>query len=295
VNITIDPGKYIVAVSGGVDSVVLLDVLSKLPGLTLTVAHYDHGIRKDSNKDRAFVQKLVAKYNLPFVFDEGNLGPSASEAVAREKRYKFLHRVREAAGASAIITAHHQNDVLETAILNILRGTGRKGLSSLKSTDQIIRPVLDIPKDELVAYAKEHELAWREDPTNVDTKYLRNYIRHKIMPKLSADHKQQLLGHIKKAHELDEHIHARIINQLHQHEAHHILQRHWFIMLPHTVAREVMVLWLRNNDVTNIDRKMIERLVVDVKTLKNGGKSDVTKNFVLHIGPKQVALRPRNR
>ena len=126
-HIPLAPGTYIVAVSGGVDSIVLLDLLANQEKAKLIVAHFDHGIRNDSRDDRMFVQDLAVRYELPFVYDVGNLGQGASEAKAREARYTFLRGVRQAAGARSIITAHHEDDVLETAILNIMRGTGRKG------------------------------------------------------------------------------------------------------------------------------------------------------------------------
>src|SRR5438445_4950610 len=114
------PGSYAVAVSGGVDSVVLLDILAKRDDLELAVAHFDHGIREDSVEDRHFVEGLAKNYGLPFIYEEGSLGPKSSEAEAREARYKFLRQAQKKAGAKAIITAHHQDDLLETAILNML-------------------------------------------------------------------------------------------------------------------------------------------------------------------------------
>src|SRR5437870_1107332 len=111
----------------------LLDLLAKKPNVKLIVAHFDHGMRPDSEKDRQFVQVVTEKYGLPFVFSEGRLGPKASEATARTARYKFLEKTKKAEGAKTIITAHHQDDVLETAIINLLRGTGRRGLTALKS------------------------------------------------------------------------------------------------------------------------------------------------------------------
>src|SRR5690606_5271626 len=106
--IKIRPGKYVVAVSGGVDSMVLLDLLRQKPKLELIVAHFDHGIRPDSAEDRKLVQRVAKHYDLPFVYAEGKLGPKASEALAREARYAFLRRVQAEQGAEAIITAHHQ-------------------------------------------------------------------------------------------------------------------------------------------------------------------------------------------
>jgi tRNA(Ile)-lysidine synthetase-like protein len=160
--IQVEPGKYVVAVSGGVDSVVLLDLLRMYPGVHVVVAHFDHGIRDDSHLDRAHVQTLAQRYQLPFVYDKGRLGPGASEADARTARYDFLRKAQVASSADAIITAHHQDDVLETAIINLLRGTGRKGLSSLTSGEGIIRPLLEVPKSEIIDYAKRHRLQYTQ-------------------------------------------------------------------------------------------------------------------------------------
>src|SRR6185437_12936616 len=101
-HLSVAPGTYVVAVSGGVDSVVLLEVLRQLPGLHLIVAHYDHGIREESGDDRRFVEALAAQYALPFVFAEGHLGPTVSEATARDARYAFLNQVMRKHQASAI-------------------------------------------------------------------------------------------------------------------------------------------------------------------------------------------------
>src|SRR6185436_20114617 len=125
--ISVRPGKYVVAVSGGVDSMVLLDLLRQKPKLELVVAHFDHGIREDSAQDRKLVQRIAKAYGLPFVHAKGNLGPKAGEALAREARYAFLRQVQADHDAKAIITAHHQDDMLKTAIMNLLRGTGRRG------------------------------------------------------------------------------------------------------------------------------------------------------------------------
>ena len=132
-DITVKPGRYVLAVSGGVDSMVLLNLLQQQPDVQLTIAHFDHGIRTDSADDRRLVQAAARFYGLPVVYHEGQLGADASEATARQARYEFLRTVRLVANAKAIITAHHQDDVLETAILNMLRGTGRRGNRSFKS------------------------------------------------------------------------------------------------------------------------------------------------------------------
>lgn len=281
----IPTGKYVVAVSGGVDSVALLDLLRLHPGVKLVVAHYDHGIREDSNEDKRHVQRLAKRYGLPFVYDAGHLGPGASEAEARDARYAFLRRVQRASGADAIVTAHHQDDVLETAVMNLLRGTGRKGLSSLVSGEGIIRPLIDVPKTELIDYAKRHGLTWREDSTNANTDYTRNHIRHNVLSKWSAADKQRLIDLVKTMRQVNQEIDDALAGSVQG-----SLNREWFALLPHTVAREVMAAWLRQHDVRDFDSPMLERLTVAAKVAEPGKAIDIVKGRVMQVGKQDLAL-----
>lgn len=294
-NVSIEPGKYVLAVSGGVDSVALLDMLASYPGVELVVAHYDHGIRPDSDVERRLVSGLAHAYSLPYETEEGRLGPHVSEAAARQARYAFLERVRALHGAQAIITAHHQDDVLETMILNMLRGTGRRGLSSLSSSEKIVRPLLSVPKKELLRYAKEKGLRWREDSTNADTKYLRNYIRQNIMPRFDLKERQVLLGVYHKSYALNQKVEDETARWLVAHAASNTLNRHDFIMLPHMVAREIMAAWLRTHTNAQLSKKMLERLVIAAKTGPNSSKFDVNKQWWLSVGDVFLALEPRER
>ncbi len=177
--------KYIVAVSGGIDSMVMLDMLAESKEHELIIAHFDHGIRNDSNEDAELVRRLAGKYGLQFETCEGKLGPSVSEAAAREARYTWLHTVKQNHGATVIATAHHQDDVIETMIINLLRGTSWRGLISLGNHEQLIRPLLSWSKNQIVTYAIEQNLEWREDSTNDDMRYLRNYVRYRYVQRLS--------------------------------------------------------------------------------------------------------------
>ena len=186
---------YVVAVSGGVDSVVLLDMLvqSADSDYDLIVAHFDHGIRPNSSRDALFVKKLAKEYGLDFITERAELGPQASEATARTARYRFLREVMRCRKARAVITAHHLDDFFETVVMNFHRGCHRRGLVSLKSEACLLRPLLRLERQKIVDYAQKRRLAWIEDPSNDNLKYLRNYIRHKIMPKLTAQHRKALL------------------------------------------------------------------------------------------------------
>lgn len=294
-HIRLTPGTYVVAVSGGVDSVVLLDMLQKQASLRLVVVHYDHGIRPDSAADARFVKELAEKYGLPFVGRAGKLGPAASEALARAKRYEFLEEVRRASKARSIITAHHQDDLLETAILNLLRGTGRRGLSSLRSTDQIVRPLLHKPKAALLKRAAERGLSWREDSTNQDEKYTRNYIRRQVIPKLNDYQREELLRIIRRLHDLNDEIDAHLINHLHVRLDNERLDRLWFTQLPHNIAKEIIHAWLRRHKIKDIDRKLLERIVVAAKTSKIGKHITINDQYALHVEKQSLALKHVDR
>ena len=183
--------RYLVAVSGGVDSVVLIDQLVKSNEHELIVAHFDHGIRDDSAADARFVEQLASRYHLPFVSMREELGKQASEERARRRRYDFL-RAMAAQHQATIVTAHHADDVVETIAINLQRGTGWRGLAVLQAPD-IVRPLLHLTKQELMEYALAERLEWVEDSTNASDTYLRNRMRRRIGSQLSAVQKQALI------------------------------------------------------------------------------------------------------
>lgn len=187
------PGKYIVAVSGGVDSVCLLDMLVAHGGYELIIAHVDHGIREDSSEDAVLVESLAQNYHLLIIATKLQLGKGVSEEVARAARYNFLYEEMKKQGASAILTAHHADDLLETSIMNVRRGTDRYGAAGGMNREGIARPLIKVSKKELLDYAKEHNLQWREDSTNLDVKYTRNEIRHNVIPTIDKIEYQRLL------------------------------------------------------------------------------------------------------
>ncbi len=187
-------GNYIVAVSGGVDSVVLLDMLMQTGSAggdyKFIVAHFDHGIRSDSADDAKFVAGLAKKYGLPFETKREELGGQASEELARDRRYAFLRALAKKYQAK-VITAHHADDAVETVVINLKRGTGWRGLAILDS--EVSRPLIDFSKSEIIDYAKQNKLVWHEDSTNSSDAYLRNRLRQRLMV-LDDDSKRQILA-----------------------------------------------------------------------------------------------------
>jgi tRNA(Ile)-lysidine synthetase-like protein len=180
---------YIVAVSGGVDSVALLHMLTQTTGHQIIVAHFDHGIRDDSADDAIFVGSLAAAYGFPFETTREELGSGASEETARNRRYAFLRLIAKKYNGR-IVTAHHADDIVETIAINFHRGTGWRGLAVLDS--DILRPLLLLGKTDLISYAQQRNLTWQEDSTNASGAYLRNRIR-RFTTSLDPELKGELL------------------------------------------------------------------------------------------------------
>lgn len=177
----------VVALSGGLDSVALLHLL-RFPlrdlGLELRAAHLDHAMRPGSAADAAWVRGLCRAWAVPVVVERLD-PPAISEADARERRYAFLEE-RAPAGAW-ILTAHHRDDQAETVLFRAIRGTGIRGLRGIAPRrGRILRPLLDFGRAEIRAYADAVGLRWRQDPTNRDTSYARNRLRHEVLPALEA-------------------------------------------------------------------------------------------------------------
>jgi tRNA(Ile)-lysidine synthase len=260
----------------------------------LVVAHFDHGIRPDSKKDGEFVAAYVHKLRLPFEIGYGELGAGASEEVARKARYQFLEKVRAQHSADAIITAHHQDDLIETALLNSLRGTGRRGLTAISSNKRIIRPLLGYSKAQVLDYAEKHGVKWHEDETNSSDDYLRNYIRHNLVPKMSVSQRQELLATLGKAssdnREMDEHL-SNISSLIKDKDA---IDRQAFAALPSEVGNELLVYWLRQEGIANFDKQTIGRLNVALRTAKARTNHPVKKGSSLSVGQKTARFEHRS-
>ncbi|MDM7324793.1 MAG: tRNA lysidine(34) synthetase TilS [Thermus sp.] len=178
----------VLAVSGGGDSVALAHLVRRA-GREAVVAHLDHALRPESGKDMAFVKALAARLGFPFFAERVEVGRIAQErgenleAVAREIRYAFLHRVAREVKARAILTAHTLDDQAETVLLKLLQGTAR-GLGIREKEGLVVRPLLAFRREELRAFLRQLGEAWREDPTNQDLSLDRNYLRLTVFPLL---------------------------------------------------------------------------------------------------------------
>jgi tRNA(Ile)-lysidine synthase len=208
----------LIAVSGGVDSVVLCH-LCKLAGYRFAIAHCNFGLRgEESYRDETFVQALASQLEVPFYLKRFDTKAFAEEqklsiqVAARELRYQWFHEIingqwpldKEHPLASTddspltthhsrsityhlplsfIATAHHLDDNIETLLINLFKGTGISGLHGiLPKSDKVVRPLLFATREEVQAFTQEHQLNWVEDSSNAETKYTRNYVRHEILP-----------------------------------------------------------------------------------------------------------------
>jgi len=184
-----EPGEALVAVSGGPDSVALLHLLQGLAGglgLKLVVAHADHGMQSVSRSVGQSVNTLAGKYGLPFELGELQLGPDATETEARQARYAWLRAVQKRRGAKYLVTAHHEDDQIETVMLRALRGSAPSGLAgiSAKSRGGLVRPLLPFSRRQLADYAAACGLPVHDDPANRDPRHLRSWVRGTLLPLL---------------------------------------------------------------------------------------------------------------
>ena len=190
----VNDGEYLLGLSGGADSVALLMLL--LPAIRedrirVEAIHVNHGLRgRESDDDAHFCSELCKKENIPLSICNVNLSGRTDEASAREARFAAFRKRYAETGADALILAHHADDQAETFLIRLLRGAGPDGLACMKTDEdvdgiRILRPMLSLRREEIREALRTDGISWREDRTNTDTSYLRNRIRHELVPVLN--------------------------------------------------------------------------------------------------------------
>ncbi len=183
--------RILIALSGGVDSVVLSHLMCRA-NYKISLAHCNFHLRdEESNRDEAFVRSWAKENNIPLFVKEFDTyqymkeNKLSLEMAARDLRYNWFNSLLESEGFTCLCTAHHLDDSIETFFINLLRGTGIAGLHGIKvKNDKIIRPLLFATREEILSYAKQNNISYVEDSTNSETKFTRNKIRHNLFPVL---------------------------------------------------------------------------------------------------------------
>ncbi len=181
--------KVLIAISGGIDSCVLAHIFYKLK-YDISLAHCNFMLRgKESNKDEIFVKELGEKLQVPTYtirFDTEEFATRngiSTQMAARDLRYNWFKQLTDENNIDYILTAHQKDDVIETFLINLTRGTGLDGLTGIPEVNgNIVRPLLLFTRNEILIFATKHKLQWREDSSNSSIKYVRNKVRHKVVP-----------------------------------------------------------------------------------------------------------------
>ncbi len=233
--------RVIVAVSGGPDSMALLHILKDLAGemtFDLVAAHINHGLRSEAAEEQRFVVEQCRRWKLSCYTEEVNVrelarqSKTSLEDAGRIARYRFLNALQVELGAQSIATAHHRDDVAETVLLHLLRGTGLQGLRGiLPRNGQIIRPLLPLGKEQLLSYLNEHNIKYCLDMSNTDPAFLRNRIRQQLIPELQQNYNPRIVDSLNQMAEL-----LRADNELLEQE----MERYWDLVLIEADANTII-------------------------------------------------------
>jgi len=263
----------IAGISGGIDSVVLFDLLRRAEFRKLAVAHYHHGLRgKAADRDAAFVRALAGETGALFVAGRGQTRVRAAqkresiEEAARKLRRAFFARAAKKHGAKILFLGHHAGDAAETVLFHLARGGGSRGLSSLRGQSpldrsgiDIVRPLLGFTRREIAVYAEAQHLSFCEDETNNSRAHTRNRLRHEVMPALAGAVGHDPVPALARAAEilaaendfLDDWAQARVVSTQ--------IETRRFAREPVALQRRWLRAWLRERTESEIDFETVER------------------------------------
>jgi len=298
-----------IALSGGVDSVVLLHLLHQLQKthhFTLKASHVHHGLSKNADKWVKFCEKLCAKLSISLDVYYIQLPQKKSlgiEGEARRLRYEKLLQTK----TDLVVLAHHEDDQAETFLLQLIRGAGVKGLSSMAHFDdrrRLWRPLLNASRTDIESYAKKHQLKWIEDESNLNTDFDRNFIRSKILPLLKNrfTHIIKVISrsasHLAEAqHLLDDLAKLDLKNTLKSSNYMYKLQLKTLDKLSNSRAKNILRYWLEINDQLMPSRDLLDELLRQVLTAKKDAtiKIQLSKVFEIRRYQDEIYIVPKNK
>jgi tRNA(Ile)-lysidine synthase len=268
-------GRYLIGVSGGRDSVALLHWLLNLGYEKLIVCHLNHQLRgRSSLADAGFVKKIAVKYHAEFELESANVRAVATkqkmsiETAAREARYKFFAETARRRKCKTIFLAHHADDLVETFLINLVRGAGTTGLSGMREVSTrriddvdlaIVRPLLGVWREEIDCYLREHRIKFREDASNKNLNPLRNRVRHRIIPYLEKIFGRNIRPAIWRAAAIANEEEAWIDSQLPD-SSDIELSVAKLRALPVALQRRAIFKWLRARNISEVGFDVIERI-----------------------------------
>jgi tRNA(Ile)-lysidine synthase len=267
--------RYLIGVSGGRDSVALLHWLNQSGCNKLVACHLNHQLRgRASDTDAKFVEKLAAKYGVDFEIGSANVRALAAkqkmsiEAAARQARYNFFAHAAKKRRVQTIFLAHHADDLVETFLINLFRGSGTTGLGAMREVSKrsvkdvdltIVRPFLEIWRGEIDAYIKKHRLKFREDASNKDLASLRNRLRRRIIPHLEKTVGRNIRQSIWRAAMIAAEEENWIEDQL-PNAAGVDLEVADLRDLPVALQRREILKWLRARQILNVGFEVVENI-----------------------------------
>ncbi len=268
-------GRYMVGVSGGRDSIALLHWLIQSGYKNLVVCHLNHRLRgRASDADARFVERVADQYDVDVAMKAMDVRGFAKkqklsiETAGREARYKFFARVAKRKNCDAIFLGHHADDVVETFLINLFRGSGNTGLAAIREVSErriesvkltLVRPFIGVWRNEIDRYVRSHRLKFREDVSNRDLAPLRNRIRHRVVPYLEKALGRNIRQSIWRAAMIMAEEEAWIENQLSNSTGIELSVAE-LRALPTALQRRRIVKWLRSQEVVNVGFDVVENV-----------------------------------
>jgi len=291
--------SLLLAVSGGVDSVVLSHLLSQL-NYKITLAHCNFKLRgKESEDDEKFCRDLAKKLNLKIHVHQFDIKSYSKknkvsiQMAARDLRYAWFDQLIKEQHYNLLLTAHHADDSVETILLNLIRGSGLKGLAGMQAINgHVIRPLLNFSKKEIESYAEKHKIKFRKDSSNDEDKYKRNFVRLKLIPqiqKLNPAFNQTLLAN---AHYLAEDLNLLKTYIQIKRQALVIEKNNQYLINIQNLLKEtnLQALTVHLLEHFGFNASQVEDLISTLNSKNFKGKLFATKAYIMHVGDKELMI-----
>lgn len=300
--------RIVIGVSGGPDSICLLNILANLReefNLALFVVHINHSLRDEADFEEAYVKEISNKLNIEFFSKKVDISTLASiekkstEEVARNVRYEFFNKILDKVNANKIAVAHNLNDSVETTLMNLIRGAGIDGLSGIqRENGNIIRPLIDITRDEIEEYIKANNLITMQDKTNFETIYTRNKIRNELIPYLKNINPEVVKSIyrtstiINSNREIIKEIIEEKYNEIKLNENGIVLDKKKFNELNIGFKREILRTAVNEfvGDLVDITMSSIDNAINIISTSNSGSIAKISKNVKIKISYDKLIL-----